>query len=739
MKRLLTKRSAILALALLSLTALAAVPSVVSYVGGIPGRVNVEDFGAKPNGIDCTDAYNDAADYLKRRFGGGVVEFGGGTYALLNAKLIEGVSIQGVGMRSGFTGKGVTTLKHANPSAGGSMFRIYCEGNTAKGYTDLDVTIANSTDIVTCSAAHGWSAGQPVKLYPKGGPMPTGGSEIVQYYAGPATNGGAMGGTTLRLYDTAANAITGGSTGVNNFTTDGFVFTAATTDLCSSNPHPFKPGDAVQVASTTTLPAGLSASTTYYVGRPGGTNFYLYTSSGNAITGGATGLVDITDTGTGTHTVYKTTGAVQGLRGMATLGTDQFAGGGIYDCELDGGANSGQLSAPTALQANPVIGLDFSGANTLGDFHIDRCWIHNWDIGVRDGQLGSLSLCINNSEARYNFCAFQVSEQPYFNYCTLGQNYYAIAGRILDANFIGNYIGDNYVGISGYLGYTGRWAGHNSATANAAVTNATFVGCFFFCNKIVGLSLGGNNTVNGCCFVGRNTDTSDGGSVGVRIYDNGNKVTNCMFGEGNAATSFNGCGIMADVSSASTLTDTLIQGNTFYLASCPGIQGGNTQLGIYGTGAYGAISQWSVVGNNFRILSHRCIDVRAASGVIANWHISDNRFTNLPSGSDGRTAQLATTDALIEGQFRYSTISNNYFHKNGGLSTARGFTSTWGSANSSQIIGNRFEGWTSTNQNINIAAGGGDALTQISMNWLTGGGISVGATDSTIKADNIGP
>ena len=725
----------------LALGAIAAVPTVVTYVGAIRGWVYVDDFGAKPNGVDdATQAYTDAVNLLKRMHGGGKVHFGSGVYKLLNAPLVEGVSIHGVGMRSGFGSKGVTTLKHGDPTAGGSMFRVTCEGTTAKGYTDLDITINASTDVITTSANHNWTAGQPVKLYAKNGPMPSGASEITVLYAGEATNGAGLSGNTLRLYGTQAQAQAGGATGVNDFTTAGFVFTGATTDVCTSNPHPFKPGDAVRLTTTNTLPAGLSTGTTYYVGRPGGTNFYLYTSSVNAISGGATGLVDITDTGTGTHSVARyPEGATLGLRGIADLPFGQFFGGGIFDCELDGGANGGLAAVPTALQTNQSIGIDFGGVSLLADWHIERCYFKNWDVAVRDGMLGTTGLCVLNCEARYNFCAFNIGEQPLCCYNTVNNNYYAFAGRFVDATFLGQYMGDNYVCISGYLGYTGRWAGCSSPISNASVTNCTFTGCVFFGSKIVGLALNGNNTVSSCQFVGYNTDTSDGGSTGIRVYGDGNKVATSFFGEGTAATSFYRAAILADTANSSTLVDNLITGNTFYLAACPAIQGGNSQTGVYGSGAYGTVNQWTVNGNTFRMLSHRAIDLRTTTGTASYWQIVGNRITNLPGGADGATAALATTDALVEGAMRYYLLSANYFHKNGGLSTARGFTSSWGSAQSGQVFGNRFDGWTSTNQNINIAAGGGDALTALDHNWLSGGGISVGATDNTLKRDNIGP
>ena len=72
-------------------------------------------------------------------------------------------------------------------------------------------------------------------------------------------------------------------------------FTAATTDIITSNAHGLSEGDCIWVSSATTLPAGLSASTNYYV-RDVTTNTFKV----SATPGGT--AVDITDTGTGVHT-----------------------------------------------------------------------------------------------------------------------------------------------------------------------------------------------------------------------------------------------------------------------------------------------------------------------------------------------------------------------------------------------------------------------------------------------------
>lgn len=83
-------------------------------------------------------------------------------------------------------------------------------------------------------------------------------------------------------------------------------FTAdAGTDVCtwtsSTNfPSNIFTGTRVRLTTTTTLPAGLATATDYYVIRVSDTTFKLATSYANAIAGTA---INITDAGTGTHTV----------------------------------------------------------------------------------------------------------------------------------------------------------------------------------------------------------------------------------------------------------------------------------------------------------------------------------------------------------------------------------------------------------------------------------------------------
>lgn len=83
-------------------------------------------------------------------------------------------------------------------------------------------------------------------------------------------------------------------------------FTAdAGTDVCTYSstadfPSNILTGTRVRLTTTTTLPAGLSLATDYYVIRVDDSTFQLATSYANAVAGTA---INITDAGTGTHTI----------------------------------------------------------------------------------------------------------------------------------------------------------------------------------------------------------------------------------------------------------------------------------------------------------------------------------------------------------------------------------------------------------------------------------------------------
>lgn len=93
---------------------------------------------------------------------------------------------------------------------------------------------------------------------------------------------------------TSSQATTNTLSAFSTFTAD------AGTDVLTHTNINLMPYTRVQVSTTTTLPAGLSAATDYYVIKVTDLTCKLATSYANAVAGTA---IDVTDAGTGTHTI----------------------------------------------------------------------------------------------------------------------------------------------------------------------------------------------------------------------------------------------------------------------------------------------------------------------------------------------------------------------------------------------------------------------------------------------------
>lgn len=93
---------------------------------------------------------------------------------------------------------------------------------------------------------------------------------------------------------TTAQAVTSNWTAFSAFTAD------AGTDVLTHTNINLAPNTRIQLTTTTTLPGGLSTATDYYVIKVTDTTCKLATSYANAVAGIA---INITDAGTGTHTI----------------------------------------------------------------------------------------------------------------------------------------------------------------------------------------------------------------------------------------------------------------------------------------------------------------------------------------------------------------------------------------------------------------------------------------------------
>jgi len=158
-------------------------------------------------------------------------------------------------------------------------------------------------------------------------------------------------------------------------------FTAdAGTDVCTwtnrtSNPSNVLTGTRVRLTTTTTLPAGLATATDYYVIVVDENTFKLATTYANAVAGTQ---IDITDAGTGTHTVNwllprYTNGA--GLNAMFFNPAATAMGAGTPNLSLNY-TNSTQIASratPTVLPVGKTAATNshilYTGATGAGKYN----------------------------------------------------------------------------------------------------------------------------------------------------------------------------------------------------------------------------------------------------------------------------------------------------------------------------------------------------------------------------------
>jgi hypothetical protein len=173
---------------------------------------------------------------------------------------------------------------------------------------------------------------------------------------------------------TTAQATTNTLSQSDTFTAD------AGTDICTYTstaniPSNILTGTRVRLTTTTTLPAGLALATDYYAIRLSDTTFSLATSYANAVAGTA---INITDAGTGTHTITwllprYTNGA--GLEAIMFNSNATALGAATPNLSL-GYTNSAQVASratPTVLPigktACPNSQILYSGATGTGKYN----------------------------------------------------------------------------------------------------------------------------------------------------------------------------------------------------------------------------------------------------------------------------------------------------------------------------------------------------------------------------------
>ena len=170
---------------------------------------------------------------------------------------------------------------------------------------------------------------------------------------------------------TTSQAMTNTLSSFSTFTAD------ASTDICTHSNINLLPYTRVQLTTTTTLPAGLSLATDYYVIKVTDLTCKFATSYANAVAGTA---INITDAGTGTHTINTlypryTSGA--GLKAFMWANNATPLGAGTPNLSFPAYTNSEQATGratPTVLPVGKTAAADGlvlysgTGAGKYGPF-----------------------------------------------------------------------------------------------------------------------------------------------------------------------------------------------------------------------------------------------------------------------------------------------------------------------------------------------------------------------------------
>jgi hypothetical protein len=204
-------------------------------------------------------------------------------------------------------------------------------------------------------------------------------------------------------------------------------FTAdAGTDVCTwtstaNYPSNILTGTRVRLTTTTTLPAGLTTATDYYVIKVSDTTFSLATSYANAVAGTA---INITDAGTGTHTVnwllprYTNGAGVQAIF-FANNATPLGAGTPGLSLNYTNSAQTASRATPTTLPIGKTAASNshilYTGATGSGKY--------NYNVPLQGADAGIAEIAGIRNNATYTsgeYSVAMVKELARFPLSTLG-------------------------------------------------------------------------------------------------------------------------------------------------------------------------------------------------------------------------------------------------------------------------------------------------------------------------------
>lgn len=271
------------------------------------------------------------------------------------------------------------------------------------------------------------------------GAMPHGGNVQPSYYkyltsAHVVTAAATVAPATVALVDVIGfYRVTAVTTTTEQATTNtlgyGDTFTAdAGTNVCTwtsttNIPSNILTGTRIQVSTTTTLPAGLSAATNYYFIKVSDTTFKLATSYANAIAGTE---IDITSAGTGTHTLTRllpryTNGA--GVQAIFFNPSATALGAGTPGLSLNY-TNSAQ-TASRATPSSPSLPVGKTAASNSHILYTGATGAgkYNYTVPLQSGDAGIAEIAGIRNNATYTSGMYSVAlikEIARFPISTLG-------------------------------------------------------------------------------------------------------------------------------------------------------------------------------------------------------------------------------------------------------------------------------------------------------------------------------
>lgn len=199
-------------------------------------------------------------------------------------------------------------------------------------------------------------------------------------------------------------------------------FTAdASTDICTHTNINLMPYTRVRLTTTTTLPAGLSTATDYYVIKVTDLTCKLATSYANAVAGTA---INITDAGTGTHTINTlypryTNGAGVNAFFFNNNATAMGAGTPNLTLGYTNSAQTGSRATPTVYPVGKTAATNghilHTGATAAGKY--------NFSVPLQAGDGGIAQIDTIRNDATYTSNEYSVAlykELARFPLSTLG-------------------------------------------------------------------------------------------------------------------------------------------------------------------------------------------------------------------------------------------------------------------------------------------------------------------------------